>query len=254
MSICKENKKISYETWEFIEYVSDVGEESITDYLVWQWRKLNKKFNYLKVKKHNRLFENTTSGANFELELWILSKKQSLSFVFQAKKLLKDYNGYTNKLNYQNGPTRQIDVLINYARSSKKLPFYLLYAQPNISTQTICPINEIKNTALFMTDAFTIDKFTVDFKNRSLSKNRILKESNPFHCLFCCPRGQKSLGDYLKVYFPSLTQQELLFENNEIPNYVEMIANNELQNIEDVIIENELTRFRNIGVLDLRKE
>jgi hypothetical protein len=254
MNKCEENKKISYDTWDFIEYVPDVGEESITDYLVWQWRKLNNKFNFLNVKKHTRQFENSISGADFELELWILSRKQSLSFVFQAKKLLKNYNGYTNKLNYQNGANRQVDVLINYARSVRKIPFYILYAQPNNSTRTICPLNEIEKTALFMTDAFTIDKLTVNFQNRRLSKDRILQETNPFHCLFCCPITRDSLTEYLKRYFPTLTQQEMLYETNEIPNYVEMIASNEIQNIEEFILQNELTRFRNIGVLDLRKE
>ena len=85
MSKCTENIRLGNEVYDFIDFVNDVGEESITDYLVWQWRKLNKKFNYLTVNKHTRHFENKESGADFELELWILTKRNNISFVFQAK-------------------------------------------------------------------------------------------------------------------------------------------------------------------------
>jgi len=71
MDICEENRALENQVWEFIEYVDDVEEESITDYLVWQWRKLNDRFNYLSVAKHTKQKENPTSGADFELELWI---------------------------------------------------------------------------------------------------------------------------------------------------------------------------------------
>ncbi len=253
MNKCTENIKLDNEVYDFIDFVNDVGEESITDYLVWQWRKLNAKFNYLNVKKHTRHFENKVSGADFELELWILTKRSNLSFVFQAKKIIPDYNAYCSKLNYKNGKNRQLDVLIKYAKSKNKLPFYLFYSPADKGTLTKCPQNKILNSALFMTDAYSVDKLTVSFKGKKLSKNRILNETNPFHCLFCCPLIDDSFPTYFTDYFPNLSENHS-FDSNEIPNYVNAIANNEIQDVEDLIEQNNLTVYRNIGVLDLRKE
>ncbi len=253
MIVCEENKRISSEVWDFIDNVGDVGEESLTDYLVWQWRKLNKKFNYLNVEKHNRHFENFVSGADFELELWFLYDNQTLSFVFQAKKIFKEYDGYTGKFNYQNGNLRQIDVLIDYATANRKLPFYILYSQPNNDTRTKCN-NDFQDKAIFITDAITINNFTQNFRNRRLSKNRILSDTLPFHCLFCCPLMELNVEKFLNVYFGDIADNFYPNENNNTPEYVIQIANNEIQNIDSIINDNNLNRFRNIGVLDLRTE
>jgi hypothetical protein len=253
MSKCTENIRLDNEVYDFIDYVNDVGEESITDYLVWQWRKLNKKFNYLSVNKHNRHFENIVSGADFELELWILTKRKNFSFVFQAKKIISDYNAYRSKLNYKNGTSRQLDVLINYAKSKNKLPFYLFYSPADSGTQTKCPQNNILKSALFMTDAYSVDNLIANFKRKYLSKNRILNETNPFHCLFCCPLIDNSFSIYFNKYFPNLSENHS-FDNTEIPNYVNAIANNEIEDVTGLIEQNNLFVYRNIGVLDLRNE
>jgi hypothetical protein len=253
MNKCTENIRLDNEVYDFIDFVNDVGEESITDYLVWQWRKLNKKFNYLNVDKHTRHFENKVSGADFELELWILTKSNNLSFVFQAKKIIPDYDAYCSKLNYKNGTNRQLDVLINYAKLKNKLPFYLFYSPADNNTKTKCPRNNILNSSLFMTDAYSVDNLTVNFKGKKLSKNRILDETNPFHCLFCCPLSDNEFATYFSKYFPNLSENHS-FDNPEIPNYVNAIANNEIQDVVGLIEQNNLTVFRNIGVLDLRKE
>ena len=252
MNKCNENIKLGNEVYDFIDYVNDVGEESITDYLVWQWRKLNKKFNFLNVEKHTRHFENKVSGADFELELWILTKSNNLSFVFQAKKIIPDYNAYCSKLNYRNGGNRQIDVLINYAKTKNKLPFYLFFSPVDEDTSPMCN-HMINKTALFMADAYTIDDITQKCKNKKLSKNTILEKTNPFHCLFCCPLTEYSLLDYIQTYFQKV-MDNFSSENNKTPSYVYAILNNELGNETELIEKNKLNIYRNIGVLDLRDE
>jgi len=97
MELCDKNIEISKSICEFINYVPDVGEESITDYLVWQWRKLDSRFNYLSVAKFTKEVENKTTGADFELELWIISKRFPLPFVIQAKKIIPDFNVNTHQ-------------------------------------------------------------------------------------------------------------------------------------------------------------
>ncbi len=249
---CKDNIKLDTEVFDFIKHVEDVGEESITDYLVWQWRKRDKRFNYLNVEKHNRIKENKVSGADFELELWILTKKESISFVFQAKKIIPNRNAYCSKLNYQNGPKRQIDKLIDFAKKKNKLPFYIFYSPADNKSRAKCNRFQLSNSALFMTDAYTVDQLTVNYKRKKLSKNQILNETNPFHCLFCCPLVNESYYHYLESYFERLIENHSFEENNEIPRYVNAIANNEVGITSELINEHGLTVFRNIGVLDLR--
>lgn len=94
MKLCKTNKAISLDVREFMGNVSDVKEESITDYLVWKWRKLDPNFKYLKVSTYTRHEENSTTGADFELELWLVGRRFHFSLIFQAKKLVKPYDSY----------------------------------------------------------------------------------------------------------------------------------------------------------------
>lgn len=250
---CHDNIKIAGEVWDFIDYVRDVGEESITDYLMWQWKKLNNKFNYLSVDKHTRIKENSISGADFELELWILHRGRNTSFVFQAKKLIDNYNSYRNKLDYtpRKKTTRQIDTLINYAKTKNKLPFYIFYSQPNSTTKPKCNFT-IANNALFMTDAYTVLNIISSCTPRTrLSKNNILNQTNPFHCLFCCPLSIDNISSYISAYFPNINENHNL-DNQETPNYVYQIADEQVGDVDSLIKENDLNIFRNIAVLDLR--
>lgn len=251
--ICQGNKKLSTKVWDFMKYVDKVGEESITDYLLWQWSKLNTKFHYLSLDKHDKYKEHYVSGADFELELWILTKKHTIPFVFQAKKMLIDYNSYRAKFNYGNG--RQIQVLQTFANNPKhpRLPFYIFYAPADTSTRTKCRYLVPKKTAIFITDAKTVlDFINKHPQNKPLSKNNILNKTIPFHCLFCCPILQKDIKRFFKRYFPSMEGIESI-ENIEIPNYVDLIANNEIISISEETLKG-LSMFKNIGVLDLRSE
>jgi len=251
MNICKKDKQISHNVWEFIEHVKNVGEESITDYLIWQWSELDSKFKYINVEKHSKEKENKISGADFELELWILTPKYNISFVFQAKKLIKTYDAYRSKLDYKNGKKRQIDTLINFAKSEKKLPFYFFYSKSDDKTITKCPTIEINKTALFITDAYSVNNLINTHKRKHLSKNEILKLTMPFHCLFCCPLYIDNIGEYIKPIFPAI-RDNIKMKSLDIPPYVSKIATGNIQDLNSFILQNNLYRYRNIGVLDLR--
>jgi hypothetical protein len=109
MKLCEENKRISKEVSGFIENVSEVKEESITIFLMWKWREADSRLNYINVSAFTKEQENKVTGADFELELWIIKRSQSILLLIQAKKFIKDYDGYCGKLNYQANKGRQID-------------------------------------------------------------------------------------------------------------------------------------------------
>lgn len=115
IDLCERNKAIGLQVRDFILNVPNAKEESITDYLVWQWGLLDSRFRYIKVKTFTRQEENTSTGADFELELWVVGKTKFLPLLFQAKKFLKPFDSYQQKLNYPNNKQKQLATLLAYA-------------------------------------------------------------------------------------------------------------------------------------------
>ncbi len=88
MDLCQSNKAISKEVKNFILNVGDIKEESITDYLVWKWKEIDNKFNVINVSTFTRNEENKVSGADFEMEIWVVGKTKKYPLVIQAKKFM----------------------------------------------------------------------------------------------------------------------------------------------------------------------
>jgi hypothetical protein len=263
MTLCNENKRISKEVLGFIKNVSDVKEESITDYLVWKWRELSTRFNYLNIETFTRDYENRISGADFELELWVVGDRQAVPMVIQAKKFLKEFDTYCSKLNYEADSGRQIDVLLSYATSRKLLPFYLFYSIPDDNTKIRCgtglidPVND--EVSLYLASAYEIKNIADTYSRRKLSKNKILEVTNAFSCIFCCPVGPE-IGEYFKMYFPSIIDNHMEafeYNSNNMPKYVQMLLGQNIgefgkESISEILNEYNLYRIRNIAVLDVR--
>lgn len=256
MNICDANKAVSLEVKKFMLNVPDVKEESITDYLVWKWRELDARFKYINISTFTRQDESALTGADFEIELWLVGKDFHFPLVIQAKKFVKNNDSYVAKLNYPAGTQGQLATLIAYANSKKRLPFYVIYSVPDSHTKTMCrDKEESADTAIFMTDAHTIKKFADGQYGNRISKNKLLKATNPFHCIICCPLIQHNY--YFARYFSALAEGAEPQGNEGLPNYVSMLLNsNELELEKDktlsLIRENELSKFRVVGVYDLR--
>lgn len=255
MNICDSNKAISLEVKKFISNVPDVKEESITDYLVWKWHELDTNFKYINISTFTRQEESIKTGADFEIELWLVGKEFSFSLVFQAKKFVKPYDSYINKLNYPSGTQNQLKTLLNYAKLNKRLPFYIFYSTPDKATKTMCPISDVANTSIFMADAHTIKKFADGKHGKKVSKDNLLKYSNPFHCMFCCSLTKSR--NYFSNYFSTLLETVDPQANEILPSYVNMLLNGQIQELNaqevlTVIDENKLRSFRAVGVYDMR--
>jgi hypothetical protein len=255
MNLCESNKAISLEVKNFMLNVPDVKEESITDYLIWKWRELDARFKYINVSTFNRQEESTTTGADFELELWLVGRQFHFPLVIQAKKFVKPNDSYVTKLNYPAGTQGQLKTLLAYATAQKKLPFYAFYSIPDKNTQTMCGRHEASNTSIFMADAHTVKKFADGKHGKRISKNKLLKASNPFHCMFCCPLTQS--GDYFRRYFSTLTEAAKPHDNEALPNYVNMLLSGRIFKLGEkealaVIKQNELQTFRAVGVYDMQ--
>lgn len=257
MNLCDANKAISLKVKNFMLNVPGVNEESITDYLVWKWQELDARFKYINVSAFTRQEESKTTGADFEIELWLVGKKFHFPLVIQAKKFVKSYDSYVAKLNYRAGTQGQLAKLLAYAKAQKKLPFYVIYSIPDSNTKTMCHAKNTADTAIFMADAFTIKKFADGGHGKKVSKNKLLEATNPFHCMFCCPLSQR--GDYFTRYFSTLTEGAEARENKGLPNYVSMLLSGHTsepegkEKLTSFINQNdELRKFRVVGVYDMR--
>ncbi len=111
---CTCNKELVQEVKDFIKHVKDVKEESITDYLMWKWKEFDPRFKCIVTKTHTRQEEHDTTGADFDLELWILTNTKPVSFAVQAKKFIKPHNSYVSKLKYPKN-SEQIDKLLSHS-------------------------------------------------------------------------------------------------------------------------------------------
>lgn len=229
MNICAENKAVGLDVRNFLIHVPNVNEESITDYLVWKWEEINqaKKFRCLNVGKFTRQEEHNKTGADFELELWILSPQPPISLIFQAKKFIKENDGYVRKLNYPDDTQGQLQMLLEYAHANPgRQPFYMIYSPADTQTNIGCANCNNNETGMYMIEAKTIEKFANLPPHSRLSLTEILAESQPFHCMFCC---SMNLHEYFVKFFSMENQAEQVFpRENPLPLYVKDILNGEL--------------------------
>lgn len=262
INLCKTNKQIASEVCDFV-YKAKPNEESVTDYFLYRLKEANKKFNYINTTQFNRRQEATT-GADYELELWLVGQKIAIPLLIQAKKMYANGN-YCDAINYPRKTTKQLNTLISYATVNKKIPFYMFYAIPDGSTQTmcggsICGIDgKLDTCCLFLSDALEIQKMANNCINSSskVSKNNILAKSNPFICLFCCPLTlhENNIDDYFKHYYKSSYEffGKFKISIEDMPDYAKRIMNNEVNDdyMESVIEKFELDKIKNIAVMKI---
>lgn len=252
-SLCDSNKAIGLEVKNFISNVADIKEESITDYLVWKWRELDKRFRYINTKTFTRTEEGKTTGADFELELWLIGKRRCVPLLFQAKKFLKPYNAYVSKLNYPENTQKQLQTLLNYAQQKSLLPFYAIYTA-KATTAPICGQQNKADTGVYMIEAAKIKEFADGHHGRTVSLNDLIKYSNPFHCLFCCPLNEEN--SYFSYYFDEQTANAAERSRDTIPSYVRQILSTSTENDPQSFdrINTRLPPARFVGVYDLNGE
>ncbi|MBN1009125.1 DUF6615 family protein [Amphritea pacifica] len=252
MNHCQSHKSVTSEVKEFILNVEGVGEESITDFLLWKWALIDKKFKSINVSSFTRHQESRVSGADFEMEVWLVGSKLSYPLVFQAKKIVKPYDAYVRKLNYPDKTKSQMNTLLRYASANRKIPFYAFYSLPDKKTKAMCAHNDVDDCGVFMAHAKVVEKFADGKHRRIVSKNDLLRVSNPFHCIFCCPIAFRG---YFEQYFPSIDGE--LYEQ-ETPAYVNYLLNAHEQEMSEEVIKTfiekyELGKFRHIAVYDMRE-
>lgn len=244
LDLCTANKSLGEEVQDFMHHVSGVKEESITDYLVWKWRHVDPRFKYINVTTFTRHEESEVTGADFQLELWIIGQSKCLPLLFQAKKFLKAHDAYVRKLNYPNNTRNQLKKLMDYSHNNSILPFYMIY-----TTQ-----DERHNTGLHMIAGQTIEEFAERRHGSQLALKSLLAKSNPFHCMFCCPLSRTEW--YFERYFGIQNLSKYVRPINAVPQYVRLVLNSQAESDNDTRefrkIAQQLPPARLVATYDLR--
>lgn len=247
--LCAANQALGLEIREFMTHVTDVKEESITDYLVWKWKLLDARFSYLNIKTFTRQEEHSTTGADFELELWLVGKLFAVPLLFQAKKFNKEFDSYMGKLNYPSNTQAQLSTLLAYATANNRLPFYAIYTAVAAKATTKCKGGGPSDTGVYMVDAKKIQEFANGLHGKRVSLSALLAKGHPFHCLFCCPLG---LAKFFAGYFEKIPE-EARYPLDRLPNYVRNLLRAQADEISSDRVA-EVTHVNVVGVYDMREE
>ncbi|HDR9799311.1 TPA: hypothetical protein QDC59_002903 [Burkholderia cenocepacia] len=253
MTICDASRALDKEVRLFMENVGDVKEESITDFLVWKWRELDKRFNFIRVHPFNHEEESSRTGADFDIELWLVSRRHHVALAVQAKKFVKRTDSYVAKLRYPRRTKGQLDTLLSYAASNSRRPFYFIYSLPDAALHTMCERGSSELGAVFTVDARRVEEYADGKHGNRLTRDQLLRAANPFHCMFCCPLARD--GHYFDHYFSHPREGYMMEhkDNESLPIYVRQLMqrSDTPVNIEEYEVPRQ---FRLVGVYDMRND
>jgi hypothetical protein len=216
--ICTSIKSCSQEILKWIIQQDEVGEESITDWLLYKLNDLDLNISY---QLFNRIQEARTTGADFEF--WILTNNFNFKARVQAKRLRqnKDHHSsiaYTNKHGYQ------IEKLRTDARTNGFRPLYAFYNHERLNSQ--CR-GHIRDEGVYLSCAHTLYRDIIQQPRQVINTQFLMNRSTPFSCWFCCPLCDKlspkgkTLIDFLKAYHDLGDNEDLPSGiTEETPSYV----------------------------------
>ena len=172
-----------------------VGEESITDWLLYQ---MSIKLPDLYYRKFNKLEEAKKYGADWEW--WVITSSKAIGLRIQAKKVLPGKDNYKS-IAHTNSIGLQIEMLTNKSREDNMLALYSFYCAYPGEPPVKCKKAYGANEGAFIAGAQTIyDKYITCGRN-IIELDHLIMEANPLSCLFCCPLIYEAGGnDFEKLY------------------------------------------------------
>lgn len=190
-----------------------VGEESLTDWLLFETAERLPRVRYF---KFTRWDEARTTGADWEW--WFVSRRLSLGMRVQAKKLASSSDNYPG-LAYANKHGMQIERLREDATRNGLLAFYALYCESQGQARLRCGGRPDAGTGegVFLAAANGLYSAHIQKGRGKVDAHEILAASNPLSCLFCCPMvmdppGVEGFYHYIQSYYPDSLDTALVPE------------------------------------------
>ncbi len=204
---CEQVREVSQRLATWIRKQSAIGEESATDWLLYE---LSDRLPFIVYKKFTRHEESRESGADWDW--WFILRRGAIGLRIQAKKVVAGSDHYRG-LAHTSRSGLQIELLLESSRAADLLAFYALYSGSGSGSRTMCggKLRSITDEGVFLAAAPTLyDRFIGAGRSR-VEADALIGCSNPLSCLFCCPMVSEAIdGDpagfyhYLGNYYPGV--------------------------------------------------
>ena len=218
--------KISRHIREWIIDQANVGEESITDYLLWQIKLAVPNTVY---KKWTKKQENA-NGADWDW--YIITNAYTAQLTIQAKRLKSPGKNYTG-INHDSG--NQINNLLQIAAQKNFLPLFALYSREDGDacrgkvTGEGVQIAAAQKVSALHSAAITTHK---------IQTKDLLADAIPLSCLFNCPSSgsgmnpQTGIPTIFELYF-DVQDNTTKFLVNGIPRHIQFLLSEHPNTSED---------------------
>ena len=193
---CRALRRVSRYLSRWVDGQPEVGEESLTDWLLFESRRLIPNVYYRKFK---RLEEGRKTGADWD---WcIIGPKRSFTFRVQAKRARRGEDFYP-ALVYSNRHGLQIDRLLSSAKHDNVRPLYSIYPDPIAGTPTNCctTLKAKRRMGAFLIPAAWLYKTFVLPARQRVDVPKILVRALPLKCLACCILATQDLEAFFRRF------------------------------------------------------
>jgi hypothetical protein len=220
---CKLLKESSLYVRDWIDKQSNVKEESLTDWLLFD---ISNKIKRISYKAFSRNEEAKITGADWEW--WFLFKKNAYKFRVQAKKIKTIGDNYPS-IAYSNKHVLQIDKLVSDSIDTNSIPIYSFYT--NKIDRVKCQ-RHILDEGIYLTGANGINEKFIKVGRQMVQFNDILEDSIPLSCMLCCPMihhndNGGNFAGFISNYFSSEIKNsdsnQFIGQYKEIPVYVKSL-------------------------------
>ena len=179
--------------FEWLTGQPNAGEESITDWFLYN---LSVNSRRIKYRKFNRHEEARVTGA--DMELWFIDGNRGICLRVQAKKLFEGKDNY-NGIAYTNRHGLQIEKLIDDAKVKNAIPLYSFYYAVDCAPRSECKDKSRfdRKQGIHLASAHKLCDFYIIDGRKTARPEEIINYSNPLPCI-CC---RNSLTDSRKITF-----------------------------------------------------
>lgn len=210
--ICREVLDIAYRLSRWLFKQPEVGEESLTDWLLYE---IADRLPFVRYRKFTRPQEARDTGADWEW--WFVGRHLSLALRVQAKKIAGEPD-YYRALAYTNRYGLQIEKLMSSAVESNFLPLYALYHGTPTPPPIRCKRHKDagRHEGVFLASAAELyEKFIVG-RRVKIDGRDLLQMSITMSSLFCCHDLAQKTGEPVERIYAHIA--ELLLSSTESKN------------------------------------
>jgi hypothetical protein len=197
--LCETLSKVSSEVHEWSKAQPNVGEESLTDRILYQ---VSSELSFVRYHKFSRAEESRQSGADWDW--WFVDGQNALGLRIQAKRLRANKDHYPS-IAHASRSGLQIDRLRTSAVASGLVALYSMYSsRPAHHCQQVAPRDE----GILLAGATSVFDSVIAPGRRHVSGDELAELTNPLACVACCPlafqqNSVKGVHAHLVHYFPS---------------------------------------------------